>query len=375
MNTTRKQRAFIIALLVLTILQERPNYGYGSGQLGVHFIEGNLNIDLDGILNEDFWNTTPLWGPTPAGMIKLIPGGNDGSLIMYNYLLEVKGVYNLTHVALACHWNDTTLNDQKNQWIFNGTEWRNDHQQEDALGLIIRINDTREDHWYWHAALTDPLGYADDLYIVEGTVQGDEGEPPGFSENSYNSQTLSEGSFNNSDRPFWDRNGDIINDTSISNFEVNTILPGYFLSLPNGSRNDVAAKGHFDSISGWTVEFLRQGETEEIGERETFDRWLPLNGLFTAFIEDGIHGNVRFERDPHFPSLVGSFLFSPTHPSDTLISSTSSSTVQTYPDSSNSTDAQNMTTPFVFDRLSLAITFLTVSLAILSLRKRIATKR
>ncbi len=353
-----------ISLNLTSLLNYLDYLNMNSSSHRVNYVDGDLKIQVDGQLTEPYWLESPIWGPTgvyhsaflPSDVIKSLyyPNLSDTNKTSWSeivnvptwFLVKIRGLWNDTHVSLAIQWNDTTPNIEKNTWHYQeeNHSWYNDHQEEDSasiffinhkcvawggsashISLLAAIEDNGSmpepssfftslfdapsslDLIQWRAALTDPLGYADDLYMnvtlvsqLESTsnltslsrintrILPDGNETAGFTPNSYNYQTIGNNAFNATDRPYWDENGSIINHAT-DQFENGEKISGYrLIGKPRGSRGEVLAKGRFNpSTKQWTVELVIPHSKIPLGTCGEDNGGFILGHEWLMYIEDG----------------------------------------------------------------------------------------
>jgi hypothetical protein len=102
--------------------------------------------------------------------------------------------------------------------------------REESLSILFYGKDPgKKDVWVWRACRTDPVGFADDMFMENRELRFDSGRSCWYSE----------------------YHGDFAGDT----------LPRFQNRAPSGSASDVKAKGHWDKGS-LTVEFSRKLDTK-----------------------------------------------------------------------------------------------------------------
>ena len=237
--------------------------------------------------------------------------------------ISIKSVYTDSELFLLVVWEDDSESIYANQWIYDGKKWGIRQEvrvkgepprdaDSDRLGFQWVINDSikefpdkgctvlchspekedkmytnspgeRTDIWLWKAAITNPLGYADDNFLdntnlsikdepdkikrINAAHRGDDIEPGGvdFEPNIMGDKPKwmykKGGSSNN---PFLIRGTEI--SFNPSGFKKGDTLPGWCLARPKGSRGDIDASGRYykDDLT-WVVEIRRKLTT---GDKE-----------------------------------------------------------------------------------------------------------
>ena len=195
-------------------------------------------------------------------------------------------------VRIIAEWTDSTKNDQRKRWSFDGTNWTQSLDNEDRVAFIWDMqNDgfasagncasmchppvmytalnTFVDTWHWKATRTNPSGYADDKYWNDGaggTASGRKSDP-GL-----------EPYVNNVDGgvPFFMAEDDPGANASFlfavpegmkegvdhadGAWTAGDVLPGYVHRRGSGSRVDVFSTGTYDGAE-WSVTFRRKLDT------------------------------------------------------------------------------------------------------------------
>ncbi|MFQ5910377.1 MAG: ethylbenzene dehydrogenase-related protein, partial [Thermoplasmata archaeon] len=239
--------------------------------------------------------TDAVWADATA--LTVTPGSTD---------IDIKSVYTATDIYFLATWSDATESDAKGQWSFNSTSsaWEQAGSDEDRLSFVWNITATGfndngctvlchppdmrtdvdgelVDTWHWKATRTNPSGWLDDKYFNFTGRQADDATSGGYSSNT---QTLNytDDPASSTDVPFyWEPGATGADAKSILQSEIDggeawnisevytngtmidwnatvvdntTSIPGYYQSVPVGSRGDVAAAGTW-SAATWTLEW------------------------------------------------------------------------------------------------------------------------
>jgi signal transduction histidine kinase len=255
----------------------------------------NETITIDGFAKEASWSDAK----------KLVVEVQDGSLGKVEVVL--RALYDAEYIYIYATWPDPTESIDKSMWTFNGSEWASSGD-EDRFAIIWNIDDSvrgfniagcamvchgdrmhtnapgeRGDLWHWKAARTNPLGYADDMWIDNTLVEGYDEEAKEAALHRDSTESLLEGlsvgyirNVNESgDAPryykpklgeedrflFWEdvEKGEVL-EVAGNEFERGYTVPGYLLRRPTGSQGDIDAKGTWRN-GRWTVEFRRRLQT------------------------------------------------------------------------------------------------------------------
>ncbi len=88
--------------------------------------------------------------------------------------LTLKAMYDDEYIYILAQWNDSTLNVQYKNWLWEDNKW---FRVGNTDKLIIKFEmGEMKDVWQWSAALTEPIGYATDGIEEENIFKPDEGE-------------------------------------------------------------------------------------------------------------------------------------------------------------------------------------------------------
>ncbi|MFW9967914.1 MAG: ethylbenzene dehydrogenase-related protein [Candidatus Thorarchaeota archaeon] len=240
-------------------------------------------ITLDGDASEAAWGSADT----------LVIPDVEGSGIH----VTLKALADETYLYIYATWNDTTKDDTRRGWAFNGTHWENVGGNEDRItiawglgtAMICGHNPGTTDNmlfdiWHWKAARTAPAGWTDDKFWDGSGRHGDAKTAGGYLDNSVVAQagspaaiTASLGnsspvaSFSNDDRPYWDNVGAVIAWTNGANSTpISDYVHGYNSTIPTGSRGDVLSSSTHNGTA-WHVEFKRALDTGSSADDVAFN--------------------------------------------------------------------------------------------------------
>ncbi|MDH4214944.1 MAG: ethylbenzene dehydrogenase-related protein [Candidatus Thorarchaeota archaeon] len=271
---TKKIIGVLVALgFFVTVLFASQNVIALSDGVTLSAMSTTDTITLDGEKNELAWNDAEM----------LIIPSIDGSGID----VELQALNDGTYIYIFASWNDSTKDDTRRGWSFNGTDWSNVGGNEDriefawSLGTSIvcghnpgTADPMLFDVWHWKASRTGISGWADDRYWDGSGRHSDDKTSGGFFDNSVvrqgaNSSAItaalgnstSVAAFSNNDRPFWDNNGVEITWTAgVNATPVGNFINGYKSVIPVGSQGDVPAASVHNGTA-WNIEFKRALDT------------------------------------------------------------------------------------------------------------------
>ena len=273
LKTKKLFSVLVVLAFVVTIMFAAQNVTAQSDGITLTTSNTTETITIDGD------DTESAWGDAEA----LVMPSIDGSGID----VVLRALTDDTHVYIFAAWNDSTMDNTRKGWSFNGTHWENVGGNEDriefawSLGADIVCGHNPGtadamlfDIWHWKASRTAVSGWADDKYWDGSGRHADDKTAGGYSDNSVvaqaenssvittalgNSTTVA--AFSDADRPFWDNSGVEItwaggaNSTAVGDF-----INGYKTVLPTGSRGDVVAESVHNGTA-WNVEFKRALDT------------------------------------------------------------------------------------------------------------------
>ncbi|MHA2352203.1 MAG: ethylbenzene dehydrogenase-related protein [Candidatus Thorarchaeota archaeon] len=282
-----KQRKLLSILAVLgffiTVLFASQSVIAVSDGITLMAVNTTDTITIDGELMESAWDDAEA----------LIIPSIDGSGI--NVVL--KALADDTNIYIFAAWNDTTMDNARKGWSYNGTHWENVGGNEDRIefawglgsDIVCGHNPGTADAmlfdiWHWKAARTAVGSWADDKYWDGSGRHSDAKTAGGYSDNSVvaqadNSSAITTAlgnstivaAFSDDDRPFWDNSGVEITWTSgVNSTPVGDFINGYKTVLPTGSRGDVVAESVHNGTA-WNVEFKRALDTGNSDDDVAFD--------------------------------------------------------------------------------------------------------
>lgn len=268
---------------------------------GITLVASNTTdtITIDGEPLESAWNDAEA----------LIIPSIDGSVIDVVLKALIDDISQSLIIFAA--WNDSTMDNTRKGWSYNGTHWENVGGDEDRIELVWSLGadivcghnpGTADamlfDVWHWKASRTAVGGWADDKFWDGAGRQSDAKTAGGYSDNSVVAQaadssaittalgnTTNVAIFSNDDRPFWDNNGVEITWTAGGNATpISDFINGYKSVLPTGSRGDVVAESVYNGTA-WNVEFKRALDTGNTNDDVAF-----ASGSSTPFYV-AVHNN------------------------------------------------------------------------------------
>ncbi|MFW9964298.1 MAG: ethylbenzene dehydrogenase-related protein [Candidatus Sifarchaeia archaeon] len=280
----RKLNGILIALgFIFTIFFASQNViALADGvTLSAYYTTDTITIDGENL--ESAWNNAEA----------LIVASIGGSVI--NVVL--RALIDDSNLYIFAAWNDSTMDNTRKGWSFNGSHWSNVGGNEDRIELVWSLGSTIVcghnpgtadpmlfDVWHWKASRTAIAGWADDKYWDGAGRQNDAKTAGGYSDNSVvaqaeNSSVITTAlgnstnvvAFSDEDRPFWDNNGVAITWTAgVNSTPVGDFINGYKSLRPTGSRGDVIAESVHNGTA-WNVEFKRALDTGNTNDDVSFD--------------------------------------------------------------------------------------------------------
>ncbi|MDH5608552.1 MAG: hypothetical protein OEY56_03655 [Cyclobacteriaceae bacterium] len=117
-----------------------------------------------------------------SGMLAGVTGFNNGQ----DGMLKIKAAYDDDFLYVLADWKDATLNPNFSSWLFMGpadpnmpsvdvSGWSG-QKNDDNLMLAFHKDATTKDVWNWSLALSEPLGYAIDMYDDGSSIAPDAGD-------------------------------------------------------------------------------------------------------------------------------------------------------------------------------------------------------
>lgn len=303
-------------------------------------------ITIDGEATESAWNSADV----------LIIPNVDGSGVD----VTLKALTDGTYLYLYATWNDTTKDETRKGWSFNGTHWSNVGGNEDRISIAWNLgssivcghnpgtNDTMLfDIWHWKAARTALAGWADDKYWDGSGRHSDAKTAGGYSDNSVVAQAGSPAAittalgnstpvtaFSDEDRPYWNNTGSPISWTNGANSTpVGDFIYGYKSVIPTGSRGDVIA-GSRHNGTAWEVEFKRALDTGSADDDVAFSEGSSIP--FHVAVHNNSGGSSHFIAGGFTPTTFQLSIPSVSTTTDTTTTDTTTTT--TTPTSPTTTD-------------------------------------
>lgn len=158
------------------------------------------------------------------------------------------------------------------------------HSPEKEDKMYLLDSGRKTDIWQWKAALTNPLGYADDWYqdSTNKTVAQEADKPKRIQAAQKGDELLGYVANNASNKPKWMPKGGPNNKPylmkgeeiplDMSRIKKGDTIPGWLLSRPKGSGGDVNAAGKYDEEeAAWVLEFGRKLVTADKANDVQFD--------------------------------------------------------------------------------------------------------
>jgi hypothetical protein len=236
-------------------------------------------------------------------------GDWTGGLIVTANGVLMKAAYDRDNLYILTQWIDASMTEsiRKDQWRYLDPDW-SQSGNEDRIAIMWDIGTTPQgascenmchpprmytsegtvDLWHWKATRTNPMGYADDYFMIaiQDTVTGGETQFGDGGNNTYDGNGIGDPNpaFMASTDPnalidfllrdtetfhVYDPYGVMGNHTARmavtyvdSGWQPLATVAGYVFEIPNGSRADVRAAGRYQPTNGiWTVEFMRSLKT------------------------------------------------------------------------------------------------------------------
>ena len=211
------------------------------------------------------------------------------------------------YLGMVISWPDEQKDTEKNQWLYSADQERWVRSDKQSDWLIMQWYGTSEynDIWYWDAALTNPLGYAEDEYMLISNIDSVITASLWIDGLNYLNDTKSEQNTwdlnyddnltprdSTDDKPLWawknnvaemeltkpripsddplntwlfKKDADFLKNTPYSAADASTAIPGYALEEPTSDAADIMAAGRWqDGL--WTVELVRVASTSNASD-------------------------------------------------------------------------------------------------------------
>ncbi|MHA1963756.1 MAG: ethylbenzene dehydrogenase-related protein [Candidatus Thorarchaeota archaeon] len=283
MKTKKLFSSLVVLGFIVTVLFASQSVIALSDGITLMASETTDTITIDGETLESAWNDAE------ALIIPSIEGSGIDVVL--------KALADDTNIYVFAAWNDSTMDNTRKGWAYNGTHWENVGGNEDriefawSLGadIVCGHNPATADSmlfdvWHWKASRTAVGGWADDKYWDGSGRQSDAKTAGGYSDNSVVAQadnasaittalgnSTNVAAFSNADRPFWDNNGvEIVWTAGVNATPIGDFIKGYKSVLPTGSRGDVVAESVYNGTA-WNVEFKRALDTGNVDDDIAFD--------------------------------------------------------------------------------------------------------
>ena len=252
------------------------------------------------------------WNDVPALTVSLEPQTEDAKLptvagIHYGAIPEVKlqASYDDKTLWIRAAWADNTVGDARNTWVFDGTAWHKNGQDQDRvayafditgnpqfgalgcgavchkadssapdyMGFPVENSTDAVDIWQWKASQTGPVNYAEDQWL--GSYVDENGPKAPVNDASTGTATVSNNNADNTGPAFVypasAQPGDaLFADTAVPvdasmTFPAGYSVPDYIVSRPGGSRGDINAQAvhltYTDGTGWWYVVVSRALDT------------------------------------------------------------------------------------------------------------------
>lgn len=259
---------------------------------------------LDGLTNESIWeNSKPFY-------VHVEPANGVGKeynivfrAIWWKEWAQIAGEWDdRAYLGMTVSWPDENKDTEKHQWSYlpDQERWVRSNKQSDWLILQWYSSSEYNDIWYWDAALTNPLGYAEDEYLLISDIDSvitaslwidglnylnDTSEQQNTWDLNYDDNLTPRDSTD--DKPLWawqnligemeltkpriqsndplntwlfKKDSDFLKNTPYLSADATTKIPGYALEEPVADAADIMAAGRWEN-GMWTVEFVRVAST------------------------------------------------------------------------------------------------------------------
>ncbi|MDH5366441.1 MAG: c-type cytochrome [Cyclobacteriaceae bacterium] len=149
-------------------------------------LEASYTIDTPNQLTHAYWNTSDYFVVQEEDITTGLVTDIDGLLNVNNMQngipdfnkgnpsnLELRAAYDDQNLYIKVTWNDAKYNTSQGSWLFNGpndplkadvTDGWTSQGNDDNLFLSFDMGTSKRDVWKWSLALSEPLGYAIDMY-------------------------------------------------------------------------------------------------------------------------------------------------------------------------------------------------------------------
>jgi hypothetical protein len=172
-----------------------PHASASTENLEAMFVETPINS-----LTDKYWKTADFVDVQlsdiktqnlyPDGLLNMtgtfagLTGFNKGDSIK----LTLKAAFDDENIYILATWNDQRGDAFYKSWLYNGnadhlkqdsaTGWTSQKNSDKLYLIFDNLNATQKDFWKWDMALSEPFGYAMDMYIDQNGIEiPDEGDP------------------------------------------------------------------------------------------------------------------------------------------------------------------------------------------------------
>lgn len=207
--------------------------------------------------------------------------------------VTAKALWTDTDVYFLFTWADATESMVKGTWKFDGTKWEQQKGDEDRFSVLWEItpianfatqgcavtchgktmgtNSAAEngDLWHWKSYRSNPLGFADDTYIVQDdpvkAATGRKSDPGGGGDSRNETAEKDKPALmQDPAKPATVKGllvkGETVEIKDYAVFKAGDTIPYRILSKPDGSRGDIKAVGAWKSGT-WTLFLARKLKT------------------------------------------------------------------------------------------------------------------
>lgn len=264
----------------------------------------------------------PNWSKAPALDVELI-GADVENLKGKKLNISAKAVWTSSDLYMLLRWPDSTESMTKGAWAFDGSAWKRQKGDEDRVSILWEIstidkfatkgcavlchsdnpdqkkwyyatnsNTERADLWHWKSYRSNPLGFADDGYVVYNaeSKSGRKSDPGSGGDSKNETEAKDKPKFRQDPSKSPSAKGFLLEDEvaeikDYSTFKAGDTLPYRILSKPSGSRGDIKAQGVYRD-GGWTVLLSRKLDTGHDDDVK-FNTAKPQNFAIAVFDNSG----------------------------------------------------------------------------------------
>ena len=212
-------------------------------------------------------------------------------------------------ISILLSWPDTDKNINKNVWNYNhqDSSWAFSDSGSDWVLFYWWGSSIYRDLWHWDAAVTNPMGYAEDQFVevievdttayvslfnIDGTnFLNDYGDYQNCWDLNYNDNLTPRDSTDDYPKMAWKfdtdsiapslpriyssdddnlsfllaQDADLIENTPYFHADRAVSIPGYILEEPIGPATDIVAVGRHEN-GYWTIELIRPAATNDLND-------------------------------------------------------------------------------------------------------------